>query len=209
MSVSPRLRGALVQFGVTLAAVLVGLGAYALYNRPQRQATQAQIETLRTQAERTRAEAAALARQSGALADQGAALGRQVEEEHQRASAERERYLAAALLAEGFVVASNAKTAVAEYYMNYGKLPASNRDIGLPAADRFRGQSLRSMAIAAGGRITLTYDAKSGVDGGTIELVPDTSNPAMGIRWRCVTSSYEHITVTIPQCEFQAREPHS
>jgi hypothetical protein len=65
-----------------------------------------------------------------------------------------------------------------------------------------KGESLHRLQIGSKGVVTLTYDAKSGVDGGTIRLVP--TSKAATVSWRCETSSYPDIAVLVPLCDYTA-----
>jgi hypothetical protein len=183
------MKSSLLQFFVTLVAVALALIAYEYYRTPQVDQTRAQTEALRQQAE-------ALSRQASELKDE-------VSREHDAAARERERHVAASLLSEGLLVASMAKVAIAEFYQSTGAWPSSNHDVGLNDPAQFRGRSLKRMHVSEGGVITLTYDEKTGVNDGTIRLVPDAGNPQMGVRWRCVSPSFREIAISIPPCEYQ------
>jgi len=98
--------------------------------------------------------------------------------------------------------AGGAKTAVAEFYASRGDWPTKNEDAGLPAPDAYRGESLRSLVIA-GPTITLTYDARSGVDGGKIILTgAATPDLAMGINWTCASPNIADIAAIFPFCKY-------
>lgn len=98
-------------------------------------------------------------------------------------------YQALAYLSEGLAVAAPVKVQVVIYYQEYGSLPSSNGDLGLPAPNRFKRQSLQSLAISKGGIITLTYDRKSGVQQGVVELIPVVDGRGR-IQWECFTPNY-------------------
>ncbi len=97
------------------------------------------------------------------------------------------------MLSEDFIRASSsAKVAYAEYFASMGKMPQDNKEIGLYEPPEYRGQSLTRMEVMPG-KIVLSFDAKSGVDGGQIELIPDASSVAMGVQWQCRTASYPNV----------------
>lgn len=162
-----------------------------------------QAETLRQQSEQSKAEQEALKQQAEELSRQATAMKEEVDSQRRLAEQERERYQSAAYLAEGLTAGANAKTAIVEYYQSNGEWPDSNEDLGLPAPGEFTGRALRSMAISDGGIITLTYNEKTGVNGGKIQLIPDASQLETGVKWRCESSSYSNITVSIPQCIYR------
>lgn len=204
-----RIKPLLLQFVVTLTAVGLALAAYDYYRRPDIAAARAQAAALQHQAaalaNSTKAQAQVLTRQAQALSDQASALKNEVSNEHRDAAAQKQRYLTASYRAEGLQVVGAAKTAVAEYLANTGRFPSSNKQIGLAAPDQFKGQSLRRMSISEGGVITLTYDAKSGVDGGIIRIIPDNADPSL-LKWRCISPNFRDIALTIPQCSYQSRD---
>jgi hypothetical protein len=98
--------------------------------------------------------------------------------------------------------ADGAKTSVAEYYANRGNWPTKNEEAGLPTPDTYRGESLRKLEVN-GNTLTLTFDARSGVDGGQIILTGEaTPNFAMGINWTCVSPNIADIATIFPICKY-------
>lgn len=96
------------------------------------------------------------------------------------------------------------RVAMVEFYQTNGRMPDSQAEAGLPPAEQYRGKSLKSAALLPGGVIELVFDAGSGVDGGRIRFVADTSHAeAMGIQWRCETSDYAHIQRVSPACAYK------
>jgi Pilin (bacterial filament) len=93
-------------------------------------------------------------------------------------------------------------TAIQEYYSNTGKWPASNEACGLPEPEAFRGKSLTRLDVS-GLTVTLTFDAKSGVDGGKV-IYTGQSTPqlVMGIQWKCVSPSFPDIGAALPDCTY-------
>ena len=98
--------------------------------------------------------------------------------------------------------ANGAKTSVAEFYANRGAWPTKNDDAGLPTPESYRGESLRKLEVN-GNTITLTFDARSGVDGGQVILTGEaTPNFAMGINWTCVSPNITDIATVFPTCKY-------
>jgi hypothetical protein len=216
----------LLQFLIVLAAVALGFVAYDRFKRPEVIAAKAQAEALQQQAETLQqklaatneqmeaqaaalkqqadAQAAAMKQQSDTLAEQATALKNEVESEHRVADAQKQHDMLRSYLSEGWGVASQAKVAVVEAYQNSAKMPASNHEAGLPEAAQFKGRSLNRLEVSGGGIITLTYLAQDGFGGGTVRLVPDASNAAMGVSWQCISPSFVDIASAIPQCEYRA-----
>lgn len=144
-------------------------------------------------------ESDAAARELAAAARDLAAVTRDAKAMAEESS---KRFKASAYVSEGLAAAANVKIQLAAYYSETGKFPSSNEEAGLPAADHFVGQSLTSLAVSEGGVITLTMNELSGVKDGSIRLLPDDSNPAMGMQWRCETPSYKDIGGWAPQCRY-------
>lgn len=114
----------------------------------------------------------------------------------------KKRFIVAAYVSEGLALAVSVKNQVANFYGEYGKFPASNKELDLPKPEQFAVQSITSLAISNGGVITITFNELSGIEGGTIRLLPDSSNPAASVRWRCETPSYKNIGDWAPQCKY-------
>ncbi len=120
----------------------------------------------------------------------------------------REAAKAYSFIASDFSIASMAKMAVAEALMSNGQAPASNAEAGLPVPSDMRGQSLRATYVQSDGRIVLEYDRQSGVDGGTVRLVPDVSLALRTgiLNWRCETDDYRTIEAFLPSCKYVGTE---
>jgi len=99
--------------------------------------------------------------------------------------------------------AQGMRTAIAEHYMNTGKMPADNASAGLPEPDQYRGRALMTASVQPDGSIELVFDANSGKDGGRIRMIPDVANVnAMGLQWRCETPDYALIKRILPLCDY-------
>lgn len=97
--------------------------------------------------------------------------------------------------------------AVAEYYNNFGKLPKSNADAGLPPPSEYRGDTLRSATIGADGSIEMVFDGKSGKQGGRVRLIPDLSHvAAMSVQWHCQSPDYPQIDHILRNCAYTGGE---
>jgi type IV pilus assembly protein PilA len=99
-------------------------------------------------------------------------------------------YTGRARVAEGLSLAAAAKTGVAEFFAQSGELPASNDDAGLPKAQEMTGNSVRSVAVAPGGVITVTFAggtgrALRGCEGKTIVLTPEIGATGGRLTWDC------------------------
>jgi type IV pilus assembly protein PilA len=97
-------------------------------------------------------------------------------------------YTVRAKVAEGLSLSAAAKTGVAEYWSSKGVLPSTNASVGLPTSTSIKGNSTSSVAVGAGGVITVTTVSKtSGLPvaaaGKTFTLTPATT--AGGIQWTC------------------------
>ena len=91
------------------------------------------------------------------------------------------------LMREDLPAIAGMRVAIVEFYQTHGRMPDSQEEAGLPAAEQYRGKSLKSATLLPGGVIELVFDANSGVDGGHIRFIADTSHvEAMGIQWPAV-----------------------
>lgn len=94
------------------------------------------------------------------------------------------------------------KISMEEYYTNTGKWPESNAAAGIPPPEAFRGTSLRRLDLD-GWTVRLTFDAKSGVNGGTVVFTGSaTPQLVMGIQWHCTSPSFPYIAKAIPDCTY-------
>ncbi len=85
-------------------------------------------------------------------------------------------------VSEGLTLASGAKASVTEYYSSNNVMPTSNASAGLATSTDISGNAVTSVAVGAGGLITITYNDKV-ANGTTLLLSPATG--AGGIKWKC------------------------
>ena len=89
---------------------------------------------------------------------------------------------------EGTTLASGAKTAVAEFYNNTGRLPTAannNASVGMSASTSILGKYVTGVVVGANGLVTATYgaDANAKITGTTVLLSPTTN--AGSVEWKC------------------------
>ena len=100
-----------------------------------------------------------------------------------------QNYVARAQVAEALVLASGAKTAVAEYFSTTGDLPADNKAAGLPEDPKdINGKYVDSIEVGVGEtggdiKVVLSSDAHPKIAGGTLTLSPDIYQ---GFFWICL-----------------------
>jgi type IV pilus assembly protein PilA len=97
-------------------------------------------------------------------------------------------YTKRAHVSEGLGLAEAAKFSVAEYYADKGVWPTSNSDAGLAAAADIKGNAVTSVAVAADGLITVTFNEKV-TSGATIILTPTAGTGS--ITWECNTGTLD------------------
>ncbi len=95
-------------------------------------------------------------------------------------------YTKRAHVSEGMGLAGAAKTGVSEYYSSEGAWPSSNSQAGLSLSSSITGNAVTSVAIAANGVITITYNTKVN-NGDVITMTPAAG--AGSITWDCATST--------------------
>ncbi len=111
----------------------------------------------------------------------------------------RQEALHAANRLAGLSIASNMKMAVVEFYHQTGQFPSSNTQVGYPNPTAFADDNIQTISLSDGGRITVVYTARSGVEGGAISLTPKYQ---LGMfQWRCSTADFETIKQFVPGCE--------
>lgn len=98
--------------------------------------------------------------------------------------------LVTAHVVEGLGLAAPIKVEVVEYYNMRGEFPASNAELGLPSPRSLYGQSVKSVEVSVGGKITVTYkDFLS--NGASITLTPfiPSGYSLQSIEWACTTET--------------------
>ncbi len=99
-----------------------------------------------------------------------------------------QNYTIRAQVSEGLSLADGAKTALAEFYTNYGHFPANNGSAGLAAAASINGNYV-SQVDASNGVITITYSdtspqrANSAINSDTLLLSAIAQQGS--IKWTC------------------------
>jgi type IV pilus assembly protein PilA len=96
-----------------------------------------------------------------------------------------QNYLIKTQVSEGVNLADGAKTAVAEYFQNYGKYPANNASAGLSPALSVTGKYVASLTQTAG-VISILYNstnANKNIQAKHFVLSP--SNSGGSISWNC------------------------
>ncbi|MEI7036148.1 pilin [Fulvimonas yonginensis] len=99
-------------------------------------------------------------------------------------------------VSEGMSLADGSKTAVAEYFTNYGVLPPSNASAGVASADSIGGSYVGKLEIGAGGArglITVTYGTQTNSAFGTkvnskiagAELILSPTPSVGSVAWVC------------------------
>ena len=101
-----------------------------------------------------------------------------------------QNYVARAQVSEALVLASGAKTAVAEYASVKGEFPTNNDDAGLEDKDDIKGTYVDTVEVGADGVITATFgdDAHTNLIGGTLMLTPGGLDSG-SITWTCTGST--------------------
>ena len=100
-----------------------------------------------------------------------------------------QNYLIKTQVSEGVNLADGAKTAVAEFYQNYGRFPLNNASAGLSPADSVKGKYVTSLTQVTG-VITVKYSepaVNSAIKDKTLALSPTDNGGA--ITWNCRSDS--------------------
>ena len=98
-------------------------------------------------------------------------------------------YTIRAQVSEGLNLSAGAKAAVAEYFMDSGNFPITNAEAGVEASGNITGNYVTSVAVGAGGAITVTYggQANTQIAGDQVTLTPNAN--AGSVDWTCATGA--------------------
>lgn len=108
-------------------------------------------------------------------------------------------------LTEAIMAAQQFRLATTEFFQSEGKWPTFNKEAGLPAADSFQTDTIRSVALepyAKGARVRIKYKNESGIEQQLLML--GTSSVAGQVIWSCVSSDVKDIQEVLPGCRYQA-----
>mgnify|MGYP001813176207 CR=1 FL=1 len=97
-------------------------------------------------------------------------------------------YTIRAQVSEGLNLSGGAKAAVTEFFQDRGSMPSDNTEAGLAASGDIVGKYVSSVAVSDG-VIEITYgqDAHQIIDGATLQLTPDTTEPG-SVQWDCASA---------------------
>ena len=104
-------------------------------------------------------------------------------------------YTIRAQVSEGLSLASGAKAAVSEFYMDSGVFPVTNDEAGIAAAAAILGRYATDVTVGALGIITVTYNnagqthADLVADGGLLVLTPTSGLAQASVTWNCDAAS--------------------
>jgi type IV pilus assembly protein PilA len=99
-------------------------------------------------------------------------------------------YTIRAQVSEGINLASGAKAAISEYFMDSGALPGSNAEAGLEAAANISGNYASNVSVGASGVVTVTYsgaEVNAQIAGQQLTLTPTTN--AGSVQWACLNTT--------------------
>lgn len=98
-------------------------------------------------------------------------------------------YLIRTQASEGMVLASGAKTAVAETFSNTGTFPATNAAAGLDTNTNIKGKYVTGVAVGAAGIIVATYgnEANTKIATKTLTLTPTDNGGS--VSWACTSTA--------------------
>lgn len=99
-------------------------------------------------------------------------------------------YATRAKASEGLALFTPAKTAVTEYYLAQGSLPATNSQAGMDDPTDYRGTVVESVTVV-NGVVTVKFD-DDGLQDGTFVFTPSTAD-AGSVSWTCTTAIPIHL----------------
>ena len=103
-------------------------------------------------------------------------------------------YTIRAQVSEGLSLASGAKAAVSEYYMDSGTFPVSNDEAGISDAASIVGRYATTVTVSDPGLITVTYNnatthADLVAQAGVLVLTPTANAGQASVTWTCDTAA--------------------
>ena len=103
-------------------------------------------------------------------------------------------YTIRAQVSEGLSLASGAKAAVSEFYMDSGVFPITNDEAGISAAAEIVGRYATDVTVGAAGIITVTYGNVGQthadlIGAGNLVLTPFAAANQASVTWDCDTGS--------------------
>ncbi len=107
-------------------------------------------------------------------------------------------------LSEAFIAAQQVKLATAEFFQSEGKWPTFNKEVGLPAADSFQTETIRSVALepaAKGARIRIKFKNETGIEQQLLMLA--NLGGAGQVSWSCISPDVKDINEILPGCRYQ------
>ncbi|WP_165794982.1 DUF1161 domain-containing protein [Solimicrobium silvestre] len=100
----------------------------------------------------------------------------------------------------GLMEFSRYKVAVTEFFLVNAKFPSSNKQIGMPAAEKFRSDMIDSVNIESEGVIAINFLDFPTIPHAWIHLVPAVTETGQ-MHWHCV-SNIPDIGRTAPDCDY-------
>jgi type IV pilus assembly protein PilA len=97
-------------------------------------------------------------------------------------------YTVRAQVVEAFTLASEIKSSVQEFRKERGRMPNTNREAGVPQADKLIGNYVTSIDVAGGAlHVHMGNHANKLIEGHVVTLQPlvVTGSPASPMSWRC------------------------
>lgn len=103
-------------------------------------------------------------------------------------------YMGRSQMTEAMTLASGAKTSVAEFYSNKGRLPGNNESAGLAAT--IAGKYVNGVTVGNTGKITATMKASDVAAGlASLQLVLSPATSAGSVTWKC-SAAFNNAAIT-------------
>lgn len=115
-------------------------------------------------------------------------------------------YEQTSVVSNGYSKAMTLMVAANVYVAETGKLPVTINDLNpIQSISIHSDYGIKGVTVLSDGTIKVTYDENSGVDNGSIELVPDFKPLTNTVDWSCISSSYQWISEVLINCRFQSK----
>jgi len=99
-------------------------------------------------------------------------------------------YTVRAQVSEGMTLADGQKGAVAEFFQNTGRFPASNASAGVPAAASITGKFVTGVTVLANGVVRAAFGnkANAAITGQNLTLTPSAASGG-SVVWTCASAT--------------------
>jgi FtsZ-interacting cell division protein ZipA len=198
---------AVIAFAATLVFSLNFVRSEREKTEKAREATESARDEAKQQLMQVRDEREKLDRAKGDAQQQTKSLNDAVDASKQFEQAQREKGKRANRISNALAIAQQFKAGAAEHYQVTGHWPKNNKEIGLPSAESFRNETLRSVLIepyANSARVRIRY-LHEDANEREIHLVGNLNAATSAFTWQCSSPDTPDIAEFAQGCVYRAK----